>query len=387
MPPRQHPQSSAPRAPSDLSEAVRPLFTHYPALRGTLPHVPLGEFPTPVQRLERLERSLGASAPALYIKRDDVSGKTYGGNKVRKLEFLLAAALRQGRKQVLTFGAAGSNHALATALYARQLGLECVSMLVPQPNARSVRRNLLRGYQAGAELHLAPGMLAAACATIWQLGRHGASERQFPCLIPPGGSSPVGMAGFVNAGLELRAQIDAGQIPEPDYLYAASGTMGTVIGLLLGLKVAGLRSKMIAVRVTAPQFSSMRKARRLFAATNTLLHRADPLFPEIDFPESDFEFRHEFYGRMYALYTEAGMQAVQRLHEEEGIKLEGAYTGKTFAAVLADTADGRLRGKTVLFWDTCNSRDFGDEIADLDYHALPKAFHRYFEEEVQPLDR
>jgi D-cysteine desulfhydrase len=340
-----------------------------------------------VQRLDRLERSLGTDAPALYIKRDDVSGKTYGGNKVRKLEFLLAEALRQGRKQVLTFGAAGSNHALATALYARQLGLGCVSMLVPQPNARSVRRNLLRGCRAGAELHLAPGMFAAACATLWQLGRHGAFERQFPYLIPPGGSSPVGMVGFVNAGLELKAQIDAGQIPEPDYVYAASGTMGTVVGLLLGLKVAGLRSKVIAVRVTAPQFSSMRKARGLFAATNTLLHRADALFPEIDFPESDFEFRHEFYGSLYALYTEAGMQAVRRLHEEEGIKLEGTYTGKTFAAVLADTAAGRLRGKTALFWDTCNSRDFGDDVANLDYHALPKAFHHYFEEEVQPLDR
>ena len=323
----------------------------------------------------------------LYVKRDDLSGALYGGNKVRKLEFLLGKALEEGRKAVLTFGGAGSNHALATAIYAREVGLRSVSMLVPQPNAQSVRRNLLMSFQAGAELHYSRSMSRVAVAALYQCCRHRQRDGVFPMLIPPGGSSPVGMIGFVNAALELAHQVEAGDLPEPDRVYAASGTMGTAIGLLLGLKAAGLRSRVVAVRVTAPQFSSLRKARRFFRAANTLLHKADPSFPVMAFPESDFEFRHEFYGEQYGLYTEVGLRAVQRVQEAENIKLEGTYTGKTFAALLADAEAGRLRDKTVVFWDTYNSRDLTAEIADVDYHALPPAFHRYFEEEVQPLDR
>jgi len=367
--------------------AACPLFERYPAMRGALPFVSLGDFPTPVQRMARLESDLGPEAPALYIKRDDLSGQIYGGNKVRKLEFLLGRALQDGCKEVITFGAAGSNHTLATALYARQVGLKCISMLVPQPNAHSVRRNLLMSLRAGAELHAAPGMLSTVLATFWQLGKHRFAQGRFPYVIPPGGSSPVGMLGFVGAAHELKRQIDSGALPEPDYIYAASGSMGTVVGLLLGLQAAGLRSKIVAVRVTARQYSSLRKAKRFFHSANMLLRGADPAFPDAAFPADAFEFRHEFYGGEYARYTEEGMRAVRRLRETEGIGLEGTYTGKTFAALLADTASGRLRGKTALFWNTYNAVDFQGDIQGLDYHALPRAFHRYFEEAVQPLDR
>jgi D-cysteine desulfhydrase len=97
--------------------------------------------------------------------------------------------------------------------------------------------------------------------------------------------------------------------------------------------------------------------------------------------------REEFYGKEYALYTEEGMRAVKLAKETEGIALEGTYTGKTFAALLADAASGALRDKTVLFWNTYNSRDFTDDVKDMDYHILPKSLHRYFEEDVQPLER
>jgi D-cysteine desulfhydrase len=144
---------------------------------------------------------------------------------------------------------------------------------------------------------------------------------------------------------------------------------------------------MVAVRVTAPQFSSVQKAAKLFGATNRLLRKADPSIPLVPFPEASFEFRHEFYGEQYAMYTNEAMAAVRQLRDLEGVKLEGTYTGKTFAAVSADAQAGRLRGKTVLFWNTYNSTDFSAEIADVDYHVLPKPFHRYFEQDVQPLDR
>jgi len=365
------------------------LFEKYPGLGDRLPYVALGDFPTPVQRLERLEETLPAGnqpLPALYVKRDDLSGKPYGGNKVRKLEFLLGQALGEGRKSVMTFGAAGSNHALATAIYARQLGLQSISMLVPQPNAHSVRRNLLMSLRVKAELHHRGGMAALVPASLIQLFRHAIEDGKLPQIIPPGGSSPMGMIGFVSAGLELKQQIDAGELPAPDCVYAASGTMGTVVGLLLGLKAAGLATRVVAVRVTDPKFTSMRKARRLFKATDKILHKADPAFPMIPFPQADFELRHDYYGAEYALYTPEGIKAVERMKETEGVKLEGTYTGKTLAALLGDIEDGRLCGKTVLFWNTYNSYDLQNEIEAVDYRRLPQVFYRYFEEEVQPLD-
>ena len=128
-----------------------PLFEQYPLLQEKLPYISLGEFPTPIQRLDQLGAKLKIGQ--LYIKRDDLSGKIQGGNKIRKLEFILGSALRSGAKEVITFGGAGSNHALATAIYAQQVGLKSISMLMPQPNANYVRRNLAMSHYYGAELH------------------------------------------------------------------------------------------------------------------------------------------------------------------------------------------------------------------------------------------
>jgi 1-aminocyclopropane-1-carboxylate deaminase/D-cysteine desulfhydrase-like pyridoxal-dependent ACC family enzyme len=363
------------------------LLDRFPRLQKTLPYVALASLPTPVQRMERLERALDGTVGALYVKRDDLSGQVYGGNKARKLEFLLGKALQDGRRAVLTFGAAGSNHALATAIYARQLGLGCISMLVPQPNASYVRRNLLMGHRVGAEFHHHRNMLSVAGGALCQLLCHRLRDGRIPQIIPPGGSSPLGMIGFVNAGMELKVQIEAHAMPYPDVVYVASGTMGTAMGLLLGFKIAGIPAQLMAVRVTDPAFTSVRKAHRFFRQANALLHAADETFPELDFPKTSMVLRHDHYGAQYALYTEEGVAAVRRVEETEGVHLEGTYTGKTFAALLADAEAGLLKDKTVLFWNTYDSHDFNADVAGMDYHALPKAFHRYFEEDVQPLDR
>lgn len=370
-----------------LEEAPCPLYETYPGLRNKVPRITLGRFPTPVERLKALEEILGVPETMLYVKRDDLSGGAYGGNKVRKLEFLLARALQQKRKEVLTFGGAGSNHALATGLYAKQMGMKSVSMLVPQPNAFSVRKNLLMSLHSGIELHQCAGMLSAVPATIKQLFIHKFQTGRFPYLIAPGGTSALGMVGFVNAAFELKEQVNRGELPEPDVIYAASGTMGTVVGLLLGLKAAGMKTKVSAVRVTEERFSSPEKAARLFKSTASLLNKADSVFPLLRFPDQDFDFIHDFYGEAYGLYTPEAMEAVRLVAEISDLRLEGTYTGKTFAALIADVKGNLLKGKTALFWNTHNSVDFGEEIADVDYHALPREFHRYFEEEVQPLDR
>ncbi|UCD85747.1 MAG: pyridoxal-phosphate dependent enzyme [Deltaproteobacteria bacterium] len=362
-----------------------PLFKYYPLLKDKLPHVALGEFPTPVERLERLGEDIGADR--LYIKRDDLSGKVYGGNKIRKLEFILGQALRSGVKEVLAFGFAGSNHALATAIYAEKVGLKSISMLLPQDNAHYVRRNLLMSHYCGAKLHQNRNIPFIAGGTAYQLMRHKLRNGQFPQIIPPGGSSPSGTIGYVNAAFELKEQVVAGEMPEPDRIYVALGSMGTAVGLILGLKAADLKSRVISVRVVDKKYADERKLIKLFHKVNSFLHYLDLSFKRFELSEKDIEIRHGFFGQRYALFTEEGMEAVERMEENEGIKLEGTYTGKTLAGLINDVKKQDLRDKTILFWNTYNSRDFSEKIADIDYHQLPQCFHRYFEEEVQPRDR
>jgi len=366
-----------------------PLFEHYQLLAHKLPHVSLGEFPTPVQKLDQLGRQLGLDS--LFIKRDDLSGKVYGGNKIRKLEFILDDALRTRAKEVLTFGSTGSNHALATAIFARQLGLKSISMLVPQPNAHYVRRNLLMSYHCGAELHQYPNipftMPLANPAVLYQLLRHRLKRGQFPGVIPIGGSSPLGAVGFVNAAFELKEQILRGEIPEPDYIYVASGSMGTAAGLTLGLRAINSKTRVISVRVNSGNFVNAKGMVKLIYKTNCLLSSLDPSFPRLEFSEHDMDIRHSFFGKQYALFTKEGMEAVALMERYGGINLEGTYTGKAFAALIDDGKKPSLRDKVLLFWNTYNSLDFSKAIATIDYHQLPRCFHRYFEEEVQPLER
>ncbi len=355
------------------------LFRRYPALAAELPHRPLGTWPTPVRHLKRLSEEC-----AIYVKDDGHSGEPYGGNKVRKLEFLLADALAQGASEVMTFGVAGSNHALATAIYAERVGLRCISILTPQRNARYVARNLLAALATNAELHHYPNEPAAVRGSQAVSARRLAENGLRPVVIPGGGSSALGTVGFVNAAFELAEQIENAGLPVPDKLYVALGTMGTAAGLLLGLRACGLKTLLAPVRVVHPDIGNIEGMRRLYEQTSALLRAADPSFPDVPF---DFDgIRHEQYGERYAVFTPAGMAARRRLQELEGLRLEGTYTAKAMAALLADLEAGALKGQTVLFWNTYNGADLGARTAGLDYHDLPVEFHTYFERPVQPLD-
>jgi 1-aminocyclopropane-1-carboxylate deaminase/D-cysteine desulfhydrase-like pyridoxal-dependent ACC family enzyme len=374
-----------------MSNNAIPLFERFPGLLDVLPYAPLADLPTPVRRLDRLGSELGTGS--LYVKDDGCSGILYGGNKPRKLEFLLGDAVNKGATHVLTFGAAGSNHALATAIYARTLGLKSISMLMPQPNAAYVRRNLLMSLHCEAELHACGGPLESPTtrpriywATMTQMVRHRLRHGQTPVLIPPGGSSPLGTVGYVNAGLELASQIAQGRLPAPACVYVACGTLGTAAGLLLGLRMAGLGCRVIAVRVTTSQYANASRMRVLAVETNRFLHSLDSTVPLAELRDDDFDVRERYCGDRYAAFTPEGMAAVHRMRQSEGIVLDGTYTGKAFAALMADAAHRRLRDVTALFWNTLNSWDFSSEIRDLDYHDLPRPFHRYFEEPIQPLD-
>lgn len=360
------------------------LFREHPGLERCVPHVSLGEFPTPITHCASLGTALGVKG--LYIKRDDWSGSQYGGNKVRKLEFLLGKALQDGAKEVLTFGFTGSNHALATAFYAREIGLRSISMFLPQPNSWNLRRNLLLGYHCGAELHEYSSRRTLALGTIYQTARHTMFSGRKPTFIPPGGSAPPGIVGIINAAFELRDQIRAGVMAKPDVVYVAVGSMGTAVGLTIGFEAAELDIRVAPVRVIDATLANAERMQTLARETVTYLRSLDPNFPTCHRAQMEYTLREGFFGAHYALYTKEGMEAVRLLREAEGIQLDGTYSGKAFAALLGDARAGNLTEKTVLFWNTFNSRDPWRTMPDVDYHRLPHRFHRYFEEPVQPLD-
>jgi len=361
-----------------------PLFRNYPLLEKKLPHISLATLPSPVEQLTKVGEEIGSGT--LYIKRDDLNGKVYGSNKVRKLEFLLADALDKKAGQAVTIGFAGSNHALATAIYAKKLGLEATSFLMGQANAHYVRRNLLAGHFFGAKLRHYRNLEFMLLALAAEYVKYKLKRKAFPYFVPPGGTSPLGIVSYANAAFELKEQITAGEMPAPDYIYVPMGSMGTSAGLILGLKAAGLKTKVIAVRVIEKRMANKRKLLRLIKKTNMFLRKLDPSFPLVSLYKDDFEVRNEYLGAGYARFTDKGVKAAALMKSKAGIIMNGAYSAKAFAALTDDARSGFLEGKTALYWNTYNSRDLSAIAAKVDYRDLPKEFHRYFEEEVQRLD-
>lgn len=352
---------------------MQSLSARYPHLAASLPWMPLGTLPTPVHPLTHLGARLGLD---LYIKRDDLSGERYGGNKLRKLELLLAEARNRGCRSIVTVGFAGSNHVLATAIYSRQLGMDCLAVLMRQPSAPYVRKNLLSAHAAGARLYHHAGTYQALAALVAHLSLKYLAGKK-PCYIAGGGTSSLSNAGYVNAAFELADQVERGEVPEPDLIYVPLASMGTAIGLAMGSKLAGMRTRVVGVRVTDTFFTNVPRLKKMWARTADYLHARDPAFPEVS-AEDVLVVRDDLYGEGYALTTEASRQSVRMMQESEGLELDGTYTGKALAAIVQDADNGLLAGKRVLFWNTYNSRPLPG-IGDLDYRVLPRAFHPYFE--------
>ncbi|HEX8207750.1 MAG TPA: pyridoxal-phosphate dependent enzyme, partial [Solirubrobacteraceae bacterium] len=210
---------------------------HLLELAPSRPCVELCALPTPVRPLEKL-------APGLWMKDDSRTAPLWGGNKPRKLEWLIGDAKARGRRTLLTFGGLATNHGLATALYAREHGLDCVLALLDQPRDDHVERQLERIHASGAHVYVTHTKARTFAVLPWLALRHGRAY-----LVPPGGSSPVGALGFVEAALELAEQVRAGELPEPGTVWCALGSGGTAAGLALGLRLAGLRTKVRAVHV------------------------------------------------------------------------------------------------------------------------------------------
>jgi len=341
------------------------LFLAYPELRAKLPWMDLGNFPTPVQRLDHLDH------PDLWVKRDDLSSQVYGGNKVRKLEFILAHVKRQRKTHVVTLGGIGTNHGLATAIYGRQSGVACTLVLFPQPVTSLVKQNLRLFQYYGARLVYRSSLIKAVLAYYFT------QRLRYPgaYFLYPGGSNTLGTLGFVSAAFELKAQIDAGEAPEPSVIFCPVGSNGTMAGLTLGAHLAGLDSTVIGVRVSFSHlgpFPSCTPAtvRALMSQTRRLLQKRLPGIGSGVLPEP--VMLHEYVGNGYGFPTLRGQQAYQLLKDKQALHLDPTYTAKTFAAVLEYCQTHRKGPGPVLYWHTYNSVDLSELAHSVADHELPK---------------
>lgn len=360
------------------------LFSRFPGLRGKTPFRSLGIFPTPVQRMEKLEQRLGASA--LFVKRDDLSGETYGGNKVRKLEFVLADAANQGRGPIITLGAVGSNHVLATTLYAKKLGIQVIGVMIPQPVQANLRVNLMADLAQGCRIEYAPsnaavaGKIASLCAREW------GKNRRRPYLLWAGGSSRLGVLGYVEAGLEIGAQVREGLLPEPKFVFVPVGSGGTLAGLTLGLRFAGLFSRAVGVRVYNRSTANERVVAFMANWTLAWLQKRDPAILEPKIKPAEIMMLHDYFGAGYSQYTTKGVAAMKLAQDLEGLVLDGSYSGKNMDGFIDFMSRPEHRGQPALFINTYNSRPTEHLLAGApSWQSLPPALREYFTQDLAPV--
>jgi D-cysteine desulfhydrase family pyridoxal phosphate-dependent enzyme len=301
-----------------------------------LPRVRLAHLPTPVEELPRLSQMLSRR---LWIKRDDLTGLALGGNKIRKLEFLCADAIRLGADTLITTGAPQSNHCRQTAAAAAKLGLRCVIVLSgpPQPADRG---NLLLDSLLGAEIVWADGK-ARDPALQETLAREQSAGKN-PYLIPYGGSNPLGAAAYALAVRELLEQ----KI-HPDWIVFASSSGGTQAGLVLGARWFGFRGWVQGISVDWKAEPLRAKIQALAEETSRTLGDAEAV------PADSIRIDDRFLGAGYGKPGELEREAIHLFARQEGILLDPVYTGRAAGGLIERIRRNEIgTGETVLFWHT-----------------------------------
>ncbi len=294
------------------------------------------------------------SGLGIWVKEDGAFGSGgWGGNKVRKLEWLIPDAQRRGRRSILTFGGLGTNWGLATALYAREHGLETALALVDQPIDDHVRAQLARLEASGACIHRTRTKARTVAMLPWLLVRHARGGRP-PYLLPAGGSSPVGALGYVEAALEIAAQVADGALPEPAHVVVPVGTGGTAAGLALGFQIAGLRTRVLGVVVNDQLRLDATVLVRLARRSAALLERRGARPGQLQLEPGMLDLTRDQIGAGYGHSTEAATHAAA-LAAEERLALDPVYTAKAMAGLLALREAGRLDDR-VLFVHTDGPR-------------------------------
>ena len=322
------------------------LAQRFPRL-SMLPHIPLCQ-KSNVAPLEQLSKKGNAE---LWIKRDDENALPYGGNKVRKLEYLLADARQKGKKTLVTAGGYGSHHVLATSIYGEKWGFDVHAVMIPQPITNHVKENLRAHLAAHAVLHPVRGWMSAP-PKIATLMSSLYFEGQRPYRIPYGGSSSLGALGFVEAGLELAKQIETGECPQPDTIYIALGSGGTASGLAIGLAAAGLPTNIIAVRVTPALICNQATLATLIGTTLRTLRHIEPSFPAVGrLALSKIRIDGSMAGNGYGVVDTYTHHAIEQAALED-FSVDPTYTARALNALMRDAKRRDQGASRLLFWLT-----------------------------------
>ncbi|MEY4095520.1 MAG: hypothetical protein RLZZ53_2719 [Acidobacteriota bacterium] len=317
------------------------------------PRLALTTLPTPLQELTRFREALGGArqCPRILIKRDDLTSLGLGGNKARKLEYLVADARAQGATTLITTGAVQSNHARMTAAAACVAGMRCVLVLTATSHQPAVAGNLLLDHLYGADIRLVPSidpMLAVGQdeAVVAEVVAEERAAGRMPYVIPVGGSSGVGVCGYIGGSAELVEQLaDAGE--SPSRLYYASGSRGTQAGLTFGARLCDASYRVYGIAVSAGEPEKIERAKRI----------GNEAAARLELPErlelSELITDQGHIGDGYGIPTPGALEAIGLLARTEAILLDPCYTSKAMAALISHVRSGELTaGDTVVFLHT-----------------------------------
>jgi D-cysteine desulfhydrase family pyridoxal phosphate-dependent enzyme len=301
------------------------------------PRLRFAHLPTPVESLHRLSALL--KGPTLITKRDDQTGLAFGGNKTRKLEYLMYAAQEAGADTLITAGAVQSNHCRQTVAAAARFGMGCVLVLFGDPPHPPDGNHLLH-YLLGADVVFTTR--AQVQDKLEEVFQRLKSAGKQPYLIPYGGSNPTGALGYVNAMLEL-----AEQGVNPDWIVFPSSSGGTQAGMLLGARMSGYAGKILGISVDEPADELKARVADLAAQTAHLIGEAGT------FAASDVLVNDDYVGGGYAVMGSAEVEAIRLFAAYEALLLDPVYTGRAAAGLIDLIRQGFFKPEeTVLFWHT-----------------------------------
>lgn len=300
------------------------------------PRIRCGHWPTPLEPMPRLSKHLGG--PQLWVKRDDCTGLSTGGNKTRKLEFLLADAMQSKADLVITQGATQSNHARQTAALCAKLGLECHILLEDRTGYEDfdykLNGNVLLDRLHGATVSQRPGG-ADMQAEMEKLADEFRKKGRRPYVIPGGGSNPIGALGYVNAALELTNQLNEMAL-DATHLVLATGSSGTHAGLIAGLSILNSPLKVVGFGVRAPKEKQEQMVYDLACKTAAMLGHEGIVARESVFADCNY------VGPGYGLPTPAMIEAVTLLAQTEGLLFDPVYTGKGLSGMIDWVRQGKF---------------------------------------------
>lgn len=311
------------------------------------PRVYLAHLPTALEPMDRLSEALGG--PRIWIKRDDCTGLSTGGNKTRKLEFLMAEAVAEGADLVITQGATQSNHARQTAAFAARMGMDCHILLEDRTGSEDANYNsngnVFLDYLHGASAEKRPGGVDMNAEMEAAAERFRARGRKV-YTIPGGGSNPTGALGYANAAMELVQQANSMDL-ELDRIVHATGSAGTQAGLIVGLKAINADIPLLGIGVRAPKPKQEESVYNLAVATAEKLGCPGVVRRE------DVVANTDYVGEGYGIPTPECLQAIEMFARLEGILLDPVYSGKGAAGLIDLIRKGELSGdENIVFLHT-----------------------------------